>query len=178
MPNRRDEMLEVALDMFAERGFDGTSIAELADATGLSKAAFSYHFASKDQILVELAEPLIAEMEQIVVKHEDMLGADTIESVLNDYIDALLRHRKAAVWIDGDKSVSIHPEAGARLDQVNSAMRLIIASGNADPEALVWAASVLGAIWRPIRNLTDIDVSDHRPQILSAALELVAGRMT
>jgi AcrR family transcriptional regulator len=167
-------MLEVALDMFAERGFDGTSIAELANATGLSKAAFSYHFAGKDEILVELAEPLIADMEQAVAKHQEGLDVDTIESLLGDYIDALLRHRKAAVWIDGDKSVSSHPEVGARLDQVNLAMRRLIVGGDTDAEALVWAASVLGAIWRPVRNLTDIDVSHHRSQILSAALELAA----
>ncbi len=174
MPNRRDEMLEVALDRFAERGFDGTSIADLAGATGLSKAAFSYHFASKDEILVELAEPLIAAMEQTVAAHQELLGTDTIESLLGDYIDALLRHRKVTVWIDGDKSVSSHPDIGARLDQVNADMRLLITGGDTDPEAHVRAASVLGAIWRPIRNLTDIDVAQHRPQILAAALELTA----
>jgi len=176
LANRREEMLEVALDMFAERGFDGTSIAELAAATGLSKAAFSYHFAGKDEILVELAEPLIVEMEQTVAKHQELLGSDTIESLLGDYIDALLRHRKAAVWIDGDKSVSSHADVGVRLEQVNLAMRHLITGGDTDPKALVWAASVLGAIWRPVRNLTDIDVSDHRSQILSAALELAAAR--
>lgn len=167
-------MLRVALEMFAERGFAGTSIGDLAAATGLSKAAFSYHFSSKDEMMLELVDPLLRRMERLVTAHEELLGFDTIESVLGAYIDALLDNRTVAVWIDGDKSVSSHPDIGARLERVNAGMRRLIAAGDPDPDADVRASSVLGVIWRPIRNLADVDVSEHRRQILSAALEVAA----
>ena len=39
--NRRDILLTAALDGFTRRGYDATSVAELAAATGMSKAAVS-----------------------------------------------------------------------------------------------------------------------------------------
>jgi hypothetical protein len=44
---------------FTRRGSDATSVAELAAATGMSKAAVSYHFPTKNDLLHALAEPLL-----------------------------------------------------------------------------------------------------------------------
>jgi AcrR family transcriptional regulator len=57
----RERILEVSARMFSERGFAGTSIRDIADALGVTKAALYYHFPSKDAILGELvAQPLAA----------------------------------------------------------------------------------------------------------------------
>src|SRR5271156_880579 len=50
----RDRILDVALDLFIEKGFDKTSLREIAEQLGFSKAALYYHFASKDDILMAL----------------------------------------------------------------------------------------------------------------------------
>ena len=50
----RDHILDIALDLFTEKGFDKTSLREIADELGFSKAAIYYHFASKDEILMAL----------------------------------------------------------------------------------------------------------------------------
>src|SRR5580658_1177868 len=50
----RDRILDVALDLFIEKGFDKTSLREIAEQLGFSKAALYYHFASKDDILMSL----------------------------------------------------------------------------------------------------------------------------
>ena len=42
------------MDLFIEQGFDKTSLREIADQLGFSKAAIYYHFASKDEILLAL----------------------------------------------------------------------------------------------------------------------------
>ena len=44
----------MALDLFTEQGFDGTSLREIAEQLGVTKAALYYHFASKDDILMAL----------------------------------------------------------------------------------------------------------------------------
>ena len=44
----------MALDLFTEKGFDGTSLREIAERLGVTKAALYYHFASKDDILMAL----------------------------------------------------------------------------------------------------------------------------
>ncbi len=50
----RERILDVALDLFTEKGFDGTSLREIAERLGVTKAALYYHFASKDDILMAL----------------------------------------------------------------------------------------------------------------------------
>jgi AcrR family transcriptional regulator len=59
-----DSMLAVAVRVFTERGYDGTSMGELAAASGLSKSSIYHHVESKEQLLrlaLERAvEPLFA----------------------------------------------------------------------------------------------------------------------
>lgn len=50
----RERILDVALDLFTEQGFDGTSMREIAERLGMSKPAIYYHFASKEEILMAL----------------------------------------------------------------------------------------------------------------------------
>jgi AcrR family transcriptional regulator len=50
----RERILDVALDLFIEKGFDGTSLREIAEQLGVTKAALYYHYASKDDILMAL----------------------------------------------------------------------------------------------------------------------------
>jgi AcrR family transcriptional regulator len=50
----RERILDVALDLFTDQGFDGTSMREIAGRLGISKPAIYYHFASKEEILMAL----------------------------------------------------------------------------------------------------------------------------
>ena len=169
--SRRGEMLEASLAAFAKRGFEGTSIADLAADTGLSKAAFSYHFAGKDEILVELAVPLIEDLEGVTAGQVAVEGTDELRSLLERYVDALLRHQEVVAWLDGDKAALNHPEIGRRLTQTNRAMRRLVTGGAAGRSARIRGAAALGAMWRPIRNLSDIDVTVHRDEIVTMVLD-------
>jgi AcrR family transcriptional regulator len=44
-------LLDVAVQVFTERGYDGTSMGDLAHASGLSKSSLYHHFESKEQLL-------------------------------------------------------------------------------------------------------------------------------
>jgi len=55
-PSTRDRILEAALELFTEQGFDKTSLRELAERVGVTKAALYYHFQSKEEILSCLVE--------------------------------------------------------------------------------------------------------------------------
>jgi AcrR family transcriptional regulator len=52
--NTRERILDVALDLFIEQGFDGTSLRQIAEKLGVTKAALYYHFESKEDILLAL----------------------------------------------------------------------------------------------------------------------------
>lgn len=50
-PNARERLERAALEIFAERGYDATSVAEIADRAGMAKSSFFRHFADKREVL-------------------------------------------------------------------------------------------------------------------------------
>jgi AcrR family transcriptional regulator len=50
----RERILDVALELFNEQGYEGTSLREIAERLGVTKAALYYHFKSKEEILLAL----------------------------------------------------------------------------------------------------------------------------
>jgi AcrR family transcriptional regulator len=50
----RERILDVALDLFTDQGFDGTSMREIAERLDITKPSIYYHFASKEEILMAL----------------------------------------------------------------------------------------------------------------------------
>ncbi len=54
IPGRRDHLLDAALTLFAERGFHGTSIPDLAAAAGVAAGSIYRHVASKEQLVNEV----------------------------------------------------------------------------------------------------------------------------
>lgn len=52
---RRAELLDTALALFAERGYERTSVQAITDAVGIAKGTFYHYFGSKEDLLAELA---------------------------------------------------------------------------------------------------------------------------
>ena len=50
----RERILDIALELFTERGYDKTSLRDIAERLGTTKAALYYHFERKEDILLEL----------------------------------------------------------------------------------------------------------------------------
>ena len=55
-PARREQLLEVALEVFARQGFHGTSMNDVADAAGVTKPVLYQHFDSKRELYLALLE--------------------------------------------------------------------------------------------------------------------------
>ncbi|RTH04927.1 TetR/AcrR family transcriptional regulator [Thermus scotoductus] len=51
----RNRILEEAARLFTEKGYEATSVQDLAEALGLSKAALYHHFRSKEEVLYEIS---------------------------------------------------------------------------------------------------------------------------
>ncbi|MBF4583762.1 TetR/AcrR family transcriptional regulator [Curtobacterium sp. VKM Ac-2865] len=67
----RSEILRVALELFTDRGFEGASIRDLAEAVGMTKSSLYYHFASKDAILAALMENRRDEVDDLLTWVDD-----------------------------------------------------------------------------------------------------------
>ena len=61
---RRQQLIGVTIEQVAQRGFAGASLARIAEAAGITKAAVLYHFGSKDALVTaahaEILESLVA----------------------------------------------------------------------------------------------------------------------
>src|SRR5579862_6661940 len=91
----RERILDVALDRFVEQGFDGTSLREIAEALGITKAALYYHFESKDDILMALHMRLHEVGKDAIRRLTD--GPVTLakwSSLLDGLLDEMLAQRK------------------------------------------------------------------------------------
>lgn len=150
--------MEAALEAFIAHGFDGTSVADLVNAVGMSKAAFGYHFDSKDALLVELASPLLDDLAAL----EPNVSVDP--AFIETYMDTLLRHADVVAWIDGDRSALSHPQVGTRLSDHLSHMRT--SWGDGTPSGEVRASMALSALWRPIRNLDEERVARTKDTVV------------
>ena len=60
----RDRILEVARDLFAQRGYNGTSVREIAIAAEANLAAVGYHFGSKDALYAEILRAHVGPLAQ------------------------------------------------------------------------------------------------------------------
>jgi AcrR family transcriptional regulator len=65
-PDTRQRIQSVALDLFAEQGYDKTSLREIAERLDVTKAALYYHFKSKEDIVASLVEDYFGQMDDLV----------------------------------------------------------------------------------------------------------------
>ena len=62
----RERIQAIALELFAEQGYEKTSLREIAERLGVTKAALYYHFKSKEDIVRSFVEDYRAELEQVI----------------------------------------------------------------------------------------------------------------
>ncbi|HEX6468927.1 MAG TPA: helix-turn-helix domain-containing protein [Streptosporangiaceae bacterium] len=67
----REKIRSVALELFAEHGYDKTSLREIAERLGVTKAALYYHFKSKEDIVASLFEDVLLDIEEIIAWGEE-----------------------------------------------------------------------------------------------------------
>jgi AcrR family transcriptional regulator len=84
---KRAAIVEEAAKLFAARGFDGASLADLAAACGMSKSLFYHYYPSKEQILFAVMD---GHMEDLLTAIDDGGGADAAEA-LKSFARRLLR---------------------------------------------------------------------------------------
>jgi AcrR family transcriptional regulator len=94
MNDTRQRILDTALDLFIERGYDKTSLREIAERVGVTKAALYYHFSSKEDLLRTLVQPFFDNMGPLAVALASRPDLKTWSAGLADIIAWVLPRRK------------------------------------------------------------------------------------
>jgi TetR/AcrR family transcriptional repressor of mexJK operon len=89
---KRDALLQSALALFAERGYEQTSIEDIAHHAGVAVGGFYQHFASKRQVLLILMDRLLQEA--------SMLTLEAKSAALPDIRDGIARLLRQALQVD------------------------------------------------------------------------------
>jgi AcrR family transcriptional regulator len=94
----RERILDIALDLFIDKGYDKASLRDIADELGFSKAAIYYHFESKADILLALHLRLHDFGHRAVARlGQTPRGVSTWAQLLDETIGELLESRKIFV---------------------------------------------------------------------------------
>ena len=160
----------IALDRFRVDGFVGTSIADLAGALGVSKAAIYYHYRSKDALLHHLVDPLLDAIDACIHDHNQPRG--TAQQLLSAYLAVLLAHREVVPLIATDVAVLNHPSIGPRLHAQNQQLQSLLTAPDTDVAARLRAEAAVGAIWRPLIAQPPLDLTGpaHQRILIDAAV--------
>lgn len=170
-PSRRDEVLDAALGLLVQWGYEGMAISMVADRVGVSKATITYHFKSKEDLMVALAEPLLDELDEVVPpRAQPPSWPDGVQELVDAYLDILLANRDVAVWLEGDRAVLMNTAIGERLRLNHERMRSALVGREPEPRARVAASIALGALWRPVRKVDIEDVTQYRDLLVEAAM--------
>ncbi len=94
----RDEILGAAAQIFSQKGFHATSMADIAQAVNLQKASLYYHISSKQELLLEMLDRaldlLIERMEAVMAR--PLPPDEMLRQAIGEYLATLLGHRDLA----------------------------------------------------------------------------------
>jgi len=90
MTARKEAILKAAATLFAEKGFNETSMAELAKATGVAQGTIFYHFNNKEELFLNVLDDfktsITQEFEKHVKEKNFKTGLERVEEALNFYL--------------------------------------------------------------------------------------------
>jgi AcrR family transcriptional regulator len=168
-------VLAVALELFSERGYGGTSLQAISDRLGFTKAALYYHFPAKRDMLSVLAEPVAERLETIAGDHPDVSRPSGRLSLLGAYLGALVEAGALAAVLMADPTASGHPHA-RRCRSVRAVLRDVLAGAGSPPIGPVRATCSLGALQATVIDFPDTEPARSRSTILAASVRALGDR--
>jgi AcrR family transcriptional regulator len=129
----RERILAIALDLFTVQGYDKTSLRQIAEKLGFSKAAIYYHFASKGEILLALHSRFHeVGLSAINSMDESDWTLEGWAKILDGLIDQILEHRVLIILHDRNRAAleelhghdADHDDLETRLQEILSTTRI------------------------------------------------------
>ena len=112
MAGIRDQILKSALRHFETKGYSGTSLRDIADELGLTKAALYYHFPSKKGLIDALVAPANEQMQNVrTIKDVDRNSPSDLRETMRLYLRVYVDHRRVMTWLTNDLSAEIERRA-------------------------------------------------------------------
>lgn len=177
----RGTIRAVALELFSDKGFEQTSLREIAERVGLTKASLYYHYPSKQALLLAVVEPVITGWRSIVddtarLDHD----VDNVRSVVERCLDVFLRNRSVAGIFQRDAAGVAVVLGSLWEDMLDLGRRLVAwlagpSPTTADRLRAIAAMEVLGAVLSSTTYQGDekFDEDEMRAVLSQAAMDVL-----
>ncbi len=135
---RHEQLIGVTIETLARHGYAGTSLARIAEAAGISKAAVLYHFASKDAVVKAAYGQVIQSLTGYVGAAVTGLdGGAALEAYIRSLVAYTRDHpdhtRVITAAIGESAEVTDTPQAPSRTETVAGLVAAAVAAGDLRP---------------------------------------------
>lgn len=173
----RRRIQQVALELFAEQGYEKTSLREIAERLDVTKAALYYHFKTKEDILSSIAEDLARPLRDLIA----WAGAQphtlaTKQEILRRYSDILWASVDLFRFIQENQATVRELTVGENFRTSVKSLGELIKDPDAPIAAQVRSVTALFAMHAGMFVTQNVegDPEEKRAAILEVALDLVA----
>jgi hypothetical protein len=164
---RREELLDLAAAMFAERGLRATTVRDIADAAGILSGSLYHHFASKeemvDEVLRSFLDWLFARYQLIIDTEPNPL--ERFKGLFMASFDAIEdHHAEVVIYQDEAKRLSAH-QRFSYVDELNRRQRTMWVDVLNEGIAAGYFQSDINVdlVYRFIRDTTWVSVRWYQP---------------
>ena len=178
--NTRSRVQKVALELFAEQGYEKTSLREIAERLGVTKAALYYHFKSKEDIVHSLTDDYFAEIDALLDWAKGQPRSDeTRLAVLDRYVGIVIGGSEVFRFLEQNRASMQAMETGkdrfARFrDRLDTLVDLLTGPGAQVRDRVRATAAVLTVGATCHFYLQQVDDQDKlRAIILEMATDLI-----
>jgi AcrR family transcriptional regulator len=174
----RSRIQQVALELFTEQGYEATSLREIAERLGVTKAALYYHFRTKEDIVASFMEDRAAALQEIVAWAQSQpRTVQTRREVLRRYAALMSASSQQGVMRFLERNPTAlrsHPKSEHMREIMYTVMDLLSSPGDPLPVRLKCSVALFAmhATWfvDPDSSYTD---EERAQAALDVALELV-----
>jgi len=155
-------IIDAALVLFAEHGISGTSLQMIADAIGVTKAAVYHQYNTKDEIVLAVAEVVLARLQAAVTAAEAERSRSRAREVLiAEMIDLAVERRRMASVLQRDPVMLRFLEEHEPFRRVMERVNRLLMGGASDARARVLAATLASAIAGVVIHPLSVDLDDE-----------------
>jgi AcrR family transcriptional regulator len=148
----RDRILDVALDLFVEQGYDSTSLRQIAEQLGVTKAALYYHFEAKEDILMALHMRLheFGKSALSTMSGDEPITLEWWGALLEEVVDQMLVQRKLFLMHERNQAAleKLHSEGhDAEHEDIQNQLRHVLSDPRLPIRDRVRMAASTGALF-------------------------------
>jgi AcrR family transcriptional regulator len=185
-PSTRERILDIALELFTEHGYDKTSLRDIAERLGMTKAALYYHFERKEDILLELHLRLHAlgreALERLDEMEDGQQRAEAWPGLIDDFIDQVINNRELILLHQRNHSaldqLQYNERHQAENDDIEQQFRSILQSPDIPLERRVRMACSIGAVVGTLATgeavFGDVPIAELAELVRGAVRDLLA----